>query len=88
MKATKKTGCTFTLTGEVTEIYNGNKNDFVTVKSARGQYYDLFRVAFEKGSGVEVGDNVTVSGRAETFWNKEKKISVVNLYAETVREAL
>lgn len=84
----KKANATFTLTGEVTDIYTGkNETDYLTVKVTRGQYYDLFRVACPKSAGVEVGDNATFTGRIETFWNKEKKVSVTNLYAETVKEA-
>ena len=83
----KKANAIFTLTGEVTDIYNGkNENDYLTVKVTRGQYYDLFRVACPKSAGVEVGDHATFSGHVETFWNKEKKVSVYNFYAETVKE--
>lgn len=88
MKNTKKANATFTVTGEVTDIYSGKKeNDYLTVKVMRGDYYDLFRIACPKSAGVEVGDNATFAGRVETFWNKEKKVSVYNFYAETVKEA-
>ena len=87
MKNTNTANATFSLTGEVTDIYNGkNENDYLTVKVTRGNYYDLFRVACPKSAGVEVGDKAKFTGRIETFWNKEKKVSVTNLYSETVKE--
>lgn len=89
MKNTKenKQAATFAVSGEVTELYSGAKNDYLSIKTERGQYYDIFRVAAPKDSGAEVGDKLTISGRMETFWNKEKKVSVVNLYADTIKEA-
>lgn len=85
---TKKAAACFTITGEVTDIYSGKKqNDYVTVKVTRGEYYDLIRIVVDKAAGVEVGDNVTFTGRIETFWDKQKKVTVYNLYAENVKEA-
>lgn len=84
----KKANATFTLTGEVTDIYPGKStNDYLTVKVTRGESYDLFRVACPKHAGVELGDYATFTGLIGTFWNKEKKVSVTNFYAETVKEA-
>lgn len=83
----KKASCAFTLSGEVTDIFEGAKqNDYLTIKAERGEYYDLFRVAASKDSGVEVGDKLTITGRVETFYNKDKKVTVYNFYAENVKE--
>lgn len=88
MKNTSKKAASFTLTGEVTEIYNGAKqNDYVTVKVNLGEYYDLFRVICDKSAGVEVGDKCVFSGTVSTFWNKEKKVTNYNFYAENIKEA-
>lgn len=84
--ANKKAACTFTLSGEVTDIFEGKQNDYLTIKADRGEYYDLFRVAASKDSGVEVGDKLTITGRVETFYNKDKKVTVYNFYAENVKE--
>lgn len=82
----KKAACTFTLSGEVTDIFEGKQDDYLTIKADRGDYYDLFRVAASKDSGVEVGDKLTITGRCETFYNKDKKVTVYNFYAENVKE--
>ena len=82
----KKAACTFILTGEVTDIFEGKQNDHLTIKADRGDYYDLFHVAASKDSGVEVGDKLTIAGRVETFYNKDKKVSVYNFYAENIKE--
>ena len=82
----KKSACTFTLSGEVTDIYEGKQNDYLTIKADRCEYYDLFRVAAPKDAGAEVGDKLTITGRVETFYNKDKKVTVYNFYAENVKE--
>ncbi len=85
-----KTGCTFMLTGEVTEIYEGKNADYATVKAQRGEYYDLFRVSVNDRTKITgsyaVGKNCIFSGTVSTFWNKEKKVSVYNLTADSVNE--
>ena len=82
----QKAACTFTLSGEVTDIYEGKQNDYLTIKADRGDYYDLFRVAASKDRCVGVGDKLKITGRVETFYNKEKKVTVYNLYSENIKE--
>lgn len=85
-----KACCTFTLTGEVTEIYEGKNADYVTVKAYRGEYYDLFRVSVTDKTKITgsyaIGKSCVFSGTISTFWNKEKKVSIYNLTADCVNE--
>lgn len=82
--------CTFTLTGEVTEIYEGKNADYVTVKVTRGEYYDLLRVAVNDRTKIngsyKEGNTCAFTGAVSTFWNKEKKVTIYNFTADTVKE--
>lgn len=89
-KTENASACTFTLTGEVTEIYEGKNADYVTVKVMRGDYYDLLRVAVTDRTKItgsyKLGSACTFTGTVSTFWNKVKEISVYNFNADTVKE--
>lgn len=89
-KTENASACTFTLTGEVTEINEGKNADYVTVKVTRGDYYDLIRVAVNdrtKTNGSYMQGNVcSFTGTVSTFWNKEKKVTIYNFTAESVKE--
>ena len=82
--------CTFTLTGEVTEIYEGKNADYVTVKVTRGEYYDLLRVSVNDHTKIngsyKTGNVCTFTGAVSTFWNKEKKVTIYNFNADSVKE--
>ena len=88
-KTENASACTFTLTGEVTEIYEG-KNADVTVKVTRGDYYDLIRVSVNDRTKIngsyKQGNTCAFTGTVSTFWNKEKKVTIYNFTAESVKE--
>ncbi len=89
-KPENASACTFTLAGEVTEIYEGKNADYVTVKVTRGDYYDLFRVAVNDRTKIngsyKQGNVCAFTGTVSTFWNKEKKVTIYNFTADTVKE--
>ncbi len=89
-KTENASACTFTLTGDVTEIYEGKNADYVTVKATRGDYYDLIRVAVNDRTKIngsyKQGNTCAFSGTVSTFWNKEKKVNVYNFTADNVKE--
>lgn len=78
----------FEIIGEVTDIYKGAKNDYLTVKVQPDpeDYYDTYRVAVSKEVGAEVGDVLRCSGRIGSYWNKNKKVMEYSFIAGDVQE--
>lgn len=89
-KTEKASACTFALTGEVTDIYEGKNADYVTVKVTRGEYYDLLRVSVNDRTNIngsyKAGNTCAFTGTVSTFWNKEKKVTIYNFNADSVKE--
>lgn len=87
-KQNNKSAALFQITGEVTGIYQGAKADYLTVKVQPDpdDYYDTFRVAVDKDSGIEEGDNVKLTGSCTSFWNKNKKVMEYSFNATKYEE--
>lgn len=83
-KNVKKTendiNATATITGTLEDIYEGSKYNYVKIKALRGEYYDLFDVAFPLDYPLP-GDEceVCVTASMSTFYDKEKKCGKVLL---------
>lgn len=84
-KNTKKTentdlNATARITGTLEDIYEGSKYNYVKIKATRGDYYDLFDVAFPLDYPLP-GDKceVTVTASMSTFYDKAKKCGKVLL---------
>ena len=78
----------FEILGEVVDIYNGAKADYLTVKVQPDpdDYYDTYRVSVEKDSGIEKGDTVKLTGTCSSFFNKNKKVMEYSFNASEFEE--
>lgn len=93
-KDTRKDGTpssTFCIVGEIKDIYEGQKADYLTINSPRGDYYDQLTVNVPvdimENSTIEdysEGETVQCSGHITTYFDREKKTSRVIFTADTV----
>lgn len=93
MKNTKKNAGTkpfaqFEILGEVVDIYNGAKADYLTIKVQPDpdDFYDTYRVAVDKSVGAEKGDTLRLTGTVGSFFNKNKKVMEYSFIAGEVQE--
>lgn len=69
---------TFEICGTVTDIYDGKKADYVTVRvyDREGNHYTDIQVTCEKDI-VEIGDKLTFTGEIKRYYSREKGFSTV-----------
>ena len=86
---------TFTIVGEVKDIYEGKKADYLTINSPRGDYYDQLTVnvpvdIMETDSieDYKEGEQIQCSGHITTYFDKAKKASKVIFTAEKVTHTI
>ena len=93
-KDTRKDGTpasTFCIVGEIKDIYEGKKADYLTINSPRGDYYDQLTVNVPvdimENDTVEdysEGETVQCTGHITTYFDREKNTSRVIFTADTV----
>lgn len=81
----------FCIVGEIKDIYEGKKADYLTINSPRGDYYDQLTVNVPvdamEGDNIEdykKGDTVQCTGHITTYFDREKKASKIIFTAEKV----
>lgn len=86
---------TFCIVGEIKDIYEGKKADYLTINSPRGDYYDQLIVnvpvdAMETDSieDYEEGETVQCKGYITTYFDREKKQSKTIFTAATVSKTI
>lgn len=86
---------TFVIVGEVKDIYEGKKADYLTINSPRGDYYDLLTVNVPvdimETDSIEdyaTGEMIQCSGHITTYFDKTKKASKVIFAAEKVTHTI
>lgn len=86
-----KPSSAFCIVGEIKEIFEGKKADYLTINSPRGDYYDQLTVdvpldIMENDSieTYEKGDTVQCEGFITTYYDREKKASKTIFTAEKV----
>ena len=86
---------TFCIVGEIKDIYEGQKADYLTINSLRGDYYDRLSVnvpvdAMESDSIEEYkkGETVQCKGYITTYFDGEKKQSKTIFTAVTVSKTI
>lgn len=86
---------TFCIVGEIKDIYEGQKADYLTINSPRGDYYDQLTVnvpvdAMESDSieDYKKGDTVQCEGYITTYFDREKKQSKTIFTAATVSKTI
>lgn len=82
---------TFCIVGEIKDIYEGQKADYLTINSPRGDYYDQLTVKVPvdamEGDKIEdyaKGDTVQCKGYITTYFDREKNQSKTIFTAVTV----
>ncbi len=85
----------FCIVGEIKDIYEGQKADYLTINSPRGDYYDQLTVnvpvdAMESDSieDYKKGDTVQCSGHITSYFNREKQQSKTIFTADTVSKTI
>lgn len=86
----------FCIVGEITDIFEGKTADYLTIKSTRGDYYDLLTVnvpvdLMEKTDDIEnynKGDTVQCTGFISSFFDKTKKVSKTIFTAAKVSKTI
>ena len=86
---------TFCIVGEIKDIYEGQKADYLTINSPRGDYYDQLTVnvpvdAMESDSieDYKKGDTVQCKGYITTYFDREKNQSKTIFTAATVSKTI
>ena len=87
---------TFCIVGEIKDIYEGQKADYLTINSPRGDYYDQLTVnvpvdAMNDTDSIEEykkGDTVQCKGYITTYFDREKKQSKTIFTAATVSKTI
>lgn len=81
----------FCIVGEIKDIYEGKKADYLTINSPRGDYYDQLTVNVPvdamEGDNIEdykKGETVQCTGYITTYFDREKKASKIIFTAEKV----
>ncbi len=78
---TKVLTSTATISGEITEIYEGKNADYITVKTNTGsKYYDLIKLVdkdgvLEKYNEGDVIENIPCT--ISSFFDKKKKAQII-----------
>ena len=93
-KVTRKDGTpssTFCIVGEIKDIYEGKKADYLKINSPRGDYYDQLTVNVPvdimENDTVEdysEGETVQCTGHITTYFDREMETSKVIFTADTV----
>lgn len=86
---------TFCIVGEIKDIYEGQKADYLTINSLRGDYYDRLTVnvpvdAMESDSIEEYkkGETIQCKGYITTYFDGEMKRSKTIFTAVTVSKTI
>lgn len=97
-KDTRKDGTpasTFTIVGEIKDIYEGKKADYLTINSPRGDYYDQLTVNVPvdlmESNTIEdysTGDTVQCTGHITTYYDREKQQSRTIFTANKVSKTI
>lgn len=85
----------FCIVGEITDIFEGKNADYLTIKSARGDYYDLLTVNVpvdlmetDTIEDYNKGDTVQCTGFISSFFDKTKKVSKTIFTAAKVSKTI
>ena len=85
----------FCIVGEITNIYEGKNADYLTIKSARGDYYDLLTVDVpvdlmetDTIEDYNKGDTIQCTGFISSFFDKTKKVSKTIFTATNVTKTI
>lgn len=86
---------TFCIVGEIKDIYEGQKADYLTINSPRGDYYDQLTVNVpvdamegDKIKDYAKGDTVQCKGHITTYFDREKKQSKIIFTAAAVSKTI
>lgn len=78
---TKVLTSTATISGEITEIYEGKNADYITVKTNTGnKYYDIIKLVDKDGilEKYNVGDVIeNIPCTISSFFDKKKKAQII-----------
>lgn len=81
----------FCIVGEIKDIYEGKKADYLTINSPRGDYYDQLTVNVpvdvmetDTIEDYKKGDTVQCTGYITTYFDREKKASKIIFTAKKV----
>lgn len=93
-KDTRKNGTpssTFCIVGEIKDIYEGQKADYLTINSPRGDYYDQLTVNVpvdimenDTIEDYKEGETVQCTGHITTYFDREKSTSRTIFTADKV----
>ena len=85
----------FCIVGEIVNIFEGKNADYLTIKSARGDYYDLLTVDVpvdlmetDTIEDYNKGDMVQCTGFITSFFDKTKKVSKTIFTAAKVSKTI
>ena len=85
----------FCIVGEITDIFEGKQADYLTIKSARGDYYDLLTVNVpvdlmetDTIEDYKKGETVQCTGTITSFFDKSKKVSKTIFTAAKVSKTI
>lgn len=85
----------FCIVGEIKDIYEGKKADYLTIKSPRSDYYDLLTVnvpvdVMETDSieDYKEGETVQCTGHITTYFDREKEASKIIFTADKVSHTI
>lgn len=86
---------TFCIVGEIKNIYEGKKADYLTINTPRGDYYDQLTVnvpvdVMETDSIEDYKEDETVqcTGHITTYFDREKKASKIIFTADKVSHTI
>ena len=85
----------FCIVGKITGIFEGKNADYLTIKSVRGDYYDLLTVNVpvdlmetDTIEDYNKGDTVQCTGFISSFFDKTKKVSKTIFTAAKVSKTI